>query len=81
MQPTIPADLGIRALTLEDLSYRQASLTIAIRGTGRRISRFSIDGVVREDAAIPATLTGTHRIDIDLQSGSPALRTSAAPRH
>jgi beta-glucosidase len=81
MQPTIPADLGIRALTLEDLSYRQASLTIAIRGTGRRVSRFSIDGVVRKDAVIPATLTGTHRIDIDLQSGSPALRTSAAPRH
>lgn len=46
------------------ISYRDASLSVSIHGTGNRIATFCIDGVPMQKAFVPATVTGHHNIDI-----------------
>ncbi len=46
------------------LRYRDASLSVAIHGTGNRIATFSIDGVPARKAFVPADIAGHHNIDI-----------------
>lgn len=65
LAPTLPAGFG--DATLSGLAYRGASLTIALHGAGNLIGAFSIDGAPAEPASIPASLTGTHTIDITLR--------------
>jgi len=62
--PTLPAGFG--DTTLSGLSYRDASLTVALHGAGNVISAFSIDGVPSSGHGIPASLAGPHSIEITL---------------
>lgn len=62
--PTLPAAFG--DVTLSGLSYRGASLTIALHGAGNVVSAFSVDGTPAEANGIAASLTGSHAIDITL---------------
>lgn len=75
-------------LKLADLSYREATLTITLQGTGDRIASFMIDSVASPHI-IPSTLKGHHRVDIMmasniLSSDTPVRNpdpTSAPPPH
>lgn len=62
--PDLPAGWG--DVTLRNLSYRGANLTIALRGAGTRISSFTLDGRPAPGNAVPATLSGNHTIAITL---------------
>ncbi|MTD54493.1 MGH1-like glycoside hydrolase domain-containing protein [Amycolatopsis pithecellobii] len=62
--PDLPAGWG--DVTLRDLHYRNADLTIALHGAGTRIGSFTIDGRRAFRSEIPASLSGKHTIDITL---------------
>jgi hypothetical protein len=62
--PGLPAGWG--DVTLRNLSYRNAQLTISLRGAGTRVSSFTIDGRPAPGNAVPATLSGSHTIAITL---------------
>jgi len=51
---------------LNNFKYRNAVLNISMNGFGNDISAFTIDGLASAAHAIPATLTGTHDIKIQL---------------
>lgn len=55
---------GTKKLT--NFKYRNAVLDIELRGYGRRIGKFTIDGQVSEKPFIPANLTGRHTLVIEL---------------
>ena len=67
-RPLLPAGFG--DVTLTGVQYRDTTLDIKLRGSGRVISSFKIDGVESEPF-IPNTLTGTHTVEIDLQDDEP----------
>jgi beta-glucosidase len=77
LKPVVPSQLGVRGLVLNDLSYRQANLTIAIHGSGSSIRRFWLDGRMQPDAFIPGTLSGTHRVDVFLDAAEPRSNRTA----
>ena len=52
--------------SLNNFKYRNAVLNISMNGFGNDISSFTIDGQPSSTRAIPATLTGTHDIKIQL---------------
>ena len=62
--PGLPAGWG--DVTLRNLSYRAANLTISLRGAGTRVSSFTIDGKPAPGNAVPATLSGSHTVAITL---------------
>ncbi|MCR6487545.1 glycogen debranching protein [Amycolatopsis sp. OK19-0408] len=62
--PDLPAGWG--DVTLRNLRYRTANLTIALHGAGTRISSFTVDGRPAPGNAVPATLSGDHTIAITL---------------
>ncbi len=62
--PDLPAGWG--DVTLRNLHYRDATLTIALRGAGTKVGSFTIDGRPAPGNAVPATLTGEHTIAITL---------------
>ncbi|OWY24077.1 glycogen debranching protein [Sphingobacteriales bacterium UPWRP_1] len=55
---------GTKKLT--NFKYRNAILDIELRGYGKRIGKFTLDGQVTEKAFIPANLTGRHTVVIEL---------------
>lgn len=60
----LPAfDGGMR---VERLPYRDAMLTLDIRGSGSRIARFAIDGVETSDYRVSSSLSGPHTVEITL---------------
>ncbi|USX54696.1 glycosyl hydrolase family 65 protein [Lentzea sp. HUAS12] len=61
--PTLPAGWG--EVTLRNLRYRDADLTIRLRGAGTTISSVRIDGRPAR-AEVPATLRGAHTVEITL---------------
>lgn len=64
-QPFVPKVMAdIRKL--DNFSYRKAVLDIEMSGFGNRIAIFMLDGNVQKSAAIPAKLTGRHRVKIVL---------------
>jgi len=65
--PRLPSGWG--DVTLRNLRYRGANLTLALHGAGTTIRSFTLDGRAAP-AAIPATLTGDHTIDVTL-TGAP----------
>jgi hypothetical protein len=67
-RPVVPAGLG--PLRLTGLAFRDLTLDVTITGTGTRIAAFTLDGEPREWHTVPATLTGPHRVDITLGTGS-----------
>ncbi|MEV4050327.1 glycosyl hydrolase family 65 protein [Amycolatopsis sp. NPDC049688] len=66
--PHLPAGWG--DVTLRNLRYRGATLTIALHGAGTTIRSVTVDGRAAR-AELPATLTGEHTVDITL-TGAPA---------
>lgn len=64
LSPTLPASWG--PVTLTNLTYRKATLTIALTGSGSHIKRVLYDGKPLARPVIPATATGPHRIEITL---------------
>jgi hypothetical protein len=62
--PGLPAGWG--DVTLRNLSYRAANLTISLRGAGTKVSSFTIDGKPAPGNAVPATLSGSHTVAITL---------------
>ena len=64
LSPTLPASWG--PVTLTNLFYRKATLTIALTGSGSRIKRVLYDGKPVARPVIPATATGPHRLEITL---------------
>jgi len=62
--PDLPAGWG--DVTLRGLRYRGADLTIALHGAGTAIRSFTVDGQAATGNTIPASLTGSHTVDITL---------------
>ncbi|MEV4145978.1 glycosyl hydrolase family 65 protein [Amycolatopsis sp. NPDC049691] len=62
--PDLPAGWG--DVTLRNLRYRDATLTIALHGAGTEVGSFTIDGRPAPGNAVPATLTGDHTVAITL---------------
>ncbi|MEU7474549.1 glycosyl hydrolase family 65 protein [Lentzea sp. NPDC042327] len=61
--PNLPAGWG--DVTLRDVRYRGADLTISLRGAGSTIRSVTVDGRPSR-AEVPATLTGAHTVEITL---------------
>jgi cellobiose phosphorylase len=66
--PVLPEQWG--AVSLRRLQYRAAVLDIHLAGSGRRISKFTLDGKRQAHPVVPAGLVGEHRVEIVL-SASP----------
>ncbi len=64
-KPTLPRGWG--AVSLTDVHYRNAELTIRLRGAGDRVRSFRLDGRKLAQPGIPATLHGKHKIEIVLK--------------
>jgi hypothetical protein len=65
-----PAYAGER--TLSGLRYRGATLTITVRGHGDGVASVRLDGQPVERAEVPATLTGEHSVEIQMNGRWPA---------
>jgi hypothetical protein len=65
-----PAYAGER--TLSNLRYRGAVLSVTVRGYGDGVASARLDGRLIERAEIPATLTGAHTLDIEMNDRWPA---------
>ncbi len=55
---------GIHFISLKDLSYRKAILDITIKGSGKAIQSFMLDGKLQSAHQIVSNLTGKHKITI-----------------
>jgi hypothetical protein len=73
--PVIPQELG-GVRTLENFHYRDAVLSLRVRGYGSRVRSIRIDGAALS-GGVPPTLHGKHRIEIVMAQN----RLSAAPLH
>ncbi|WP_245882575.1 alpha-L-rhamnosidase-related protein [Hymenobacter chitinivorans] len=81
-QPFVPQALqGTRRLT--GFRYRRAVLDIEVQGFGNRIDSITLDGQQLPAAAVPATLTGTHTVQIKLVNSLPEVsyKVTHAPPH
>jgi hypothetical protein len=63
--PNVPGELHY--LKLCDLTYRNAGLTIEIKGTGRKIKSFRVNGRIQEQPFIPAETIGYTEICIEME--------------
>ncbi len=61
-RPNLPKAWG--AVSLKGVRYRSAVLDIKLKGSGRRIASFEIDGFISEKAFVPANLKGEHSVEI-----------------
>lgn len=65
--PDVPSELkGTRSL--KNLAYRGMSLDITVSGEGNIVKSFKLDGEVAEKAFVPATLTGKHTVEIEVEA-------------
>ena len=60
--------------TLSGLRYRDAVLAVTVRGHGDGVAAVRIDGRPAERAEIPATLTGAHTVEIEMNGRWPEGR-------
>ncbi|HEU4560661.1 MAG TPA: hypothetical protein VFS20_22605, partial [Longimicrobium sp.] len=65
-----PAYAGER--TLSNLRYRGAVLTVTVRGHGDGVASARLDGRAIDRAEIPATLSGAHTLEIEMNGRWPA---------
>ncbi|GAB3451974.1 MGH1-like glycoside hydrolase domain-containing protein [Actinophytocola sediminis] len=63
-RPVVPA--GFPRLRLSGFAHRGLTMEVTVTGAGTRVTAFTVDGVARADHAVPATLTGHHRVEITL---------------
>ena len=70
LAPVLPAEWG--GATLSGLRYRDAELTVRLRGSGDRVTACTLDGVEQPltggVARLPAGLSGTRTIDLHLDA-------------
>ena len=71
LRPMVPPSLG-GTRTAAGVRYRSASLTIVVRGYGDAVASALLDGQRLALAEIPATLVGSHRIEITMNGRWPA---------
>ena len=64
-QPAVPKTYP-GAKTLSNFKYRDATLNITVKGYGNRIASIQLDGKPLENAFLPASVSGAHKIDIVL---------------
>jgi glycogen debranching enzyme len=64
LQPLLPPEWGDVSLT--GVPYRGMTLNITLTGAGGTVRSFTLDGVETPTHLVPATLTGTHRVEIAL---------------
>jgi hypothetical protein len=70
LDPFVPAAYsGTR--TLEEVSYRGATLDLTMKGHGTRIVQVTLDGERLDEPVIPPTLTGRHDVQVILSGGLP----------
>lgn len=67
--PLVPQCLG-GEMSLSGLRYGDAVVDLNIKGFGSRIARFEIDGEPTPEYCIPSSVTGRHRVDIQLANNS-----------
>jgi len=80
LDPFVPAAYsGTR--TLEGVQYRDATLTLEMRGHGHRIVQITLDGNPLDEPLIPADLEGEHDVRIVLSGGLSTDRINLAPNH
>lgn len=78
LAPMVPPAYGGER-TLRGLRYRDALLTITVRGHGDGIASVRLDGRAIDRAEIPATLTGAHTVEIEMNHRWPAARMNLVP--
>ncbi|HEX2081711.1 MAG TPA: glycosyl hydrolase family 65 protein, partial [Longimicrobium sp.] len=76
--PMVPPAYGGER-TLSNLRYRGATLTVTVRGHGDGIARVRIDGRPAERAEVPATLTGAHTVEIEMNGRWPETAINLVP--
>lgn len=65
--PAVPSSYtGIK--TLSNFKYRNAVLNISVKGTGNKIASIKLDGKNLPDALLPASTSGTHSIEIEMDN-------------
>ncbi|MCU7492210.1 MAG: amylo-alpha-1,6-glucosidase [Bacteroidota bacterium] len=57
--------------TLKNLKYRSAALEVSVEGYGNKIASVRLDGRPYSEAAIPASLSGSHRLEIFMNNSLP----------
>lgn len=68
-RPVVPTAYSGKK-TLSNFKYRKANLTISVNGTGNQIASIKLDGKPLKNAFLPASVTGAHRIEIELNNES-----------
>jgi hypothetical protein len=76
--PMVPPAYGGER-TLSNLHYRGAVLTITVRGSGDGVASARLDGRAVERAEMPATLTGAHTLEIEMNGRWPAGHINLVP--
>ena len=64
LSPMLPTDWG--PVTLADLRYRGMTLSIRLAGRGAQVRRATLDGSEMSTRVVPPSLTGLHRVEVDL---------------
>jgi hypothetical protein len=75
--PVVPKPYG-GTRRLEHFRYRQAVLDIEVKGHGNRVASFRLDGKESEPF-FPASLSGAHRIEIQLEGNEMGGSISLVP--
>ena len=64
-KPVVPAQFS--QITLQEMQYRQSVLNLNVIGHGTRVAGFKLDGNPSNKAFFDASLSGQHRIEIQMQ--------------
>lgn len=72
-----PTYAGTR--TLRGLRYRNARLDVTLRGHGTGVQRMTIDGRTAAAHAVPATLAGSHVVEITMNGEWPVTPVNLVP--
>lgn len=63
--PYLPEE--IQSIELKNLKYRGCLLQISVKGKGRSIKSFEVDGIRKSEHSIPVELKGTHSIYMEVE--------------
>ena len=77
-RPMVPPSLGGER-TLTGVRYRGATLTIVVRGHGDAVGNARLDGRPVERADVPASLVGSHTVEITMNGRWPSSTVNAVP--
>jgi cellobiose phosphorylase len=57
----------IHAIEMKNLKYRRSILDISIKGNGKSIRKFTVDGKEQVNHSINLALKGKHNISVELE--------------